>query len=54
MGCDSLELVERRSLRPLGLFTMLRFNKEMAPKLAKSRSRSRSSDRYVSEAVVTQ
>ncbi len=25
--CDDLELVERKSLRPLGLFTMLRFKK---------------------------
>lgn len=54
MGCDSLELVERRSLRPLGLFTMLRFTKEAAPKISKGRSRSRSSDSYISEAVVTQ
>lgn len=54
MGCDTLELVERRSLRPMGLFTMLRFTKEAAPRIAKSRSRSRSSDHYVSEAVVTQ
>lgn len=54
MGCDSLELIERRSLRPLGLFTMLRFTKEAVPKLAKSRSRSHSSERFVSEAVVTQ
>jgi phosphatidylethanolamine/phosphatidyl-N-methylethanolamine N-methyltransferase len=25
--CDDLELVQRKSLRPLGLFTMLRFAK---------------------------
>jgi phosphatidylethanolamine/phosphatidyl-N-methylethanolamine N-methyltransferase len=27
MGCADLELIERRGLRPLGLFTMLRFRK---------------------------
>ena len=27
MGCTDLQLVERRSLRPLGLFTMMRFKK---------------------------
>jgi phosphatidylethanolamine/phosphatidyl-N-methylethanolamine N-methyltransferase len=27
MGCEDLTLVERRGLRPLGLFTMLRFVK---------------------------
>lgn len=54
MGCDGLELIERRSLRPMGLFTMLRFTKEAAPKIAKSRARSRSKDVYISEAVVTQ
>lgn len=27
MGCKELELVERRSLRPFGLFTMMRFHK---------------------------
>ena len=27
MVCDDLELVDRRSLRPLGIFTMLRFSK---------------------------
>jgi phosphatidylethanolamine/phosphatidyl-N-methylethanolamine N-methyltransferase len=36
--CDDLRLAERRSLRPLGLFTMLRFVKEpgfgLAPQLA--------------------
>ena len=26
--CDDLKLVERRSLKPFGLFTMLRFVKE--------------------------
>lgn len=30
MICDDLELVERKSLRPLGLFTMLRFKKREA------------------------
>lgn len=54
MGCDTLELVERRSLRPMGLFTMLRFTKEAAPKIAKSRTRTRSNDIYMPEAVVTQ
>jgi phosphatidylethanolamine/phosphatidyl-N-methylethanolamine N-methyltransferase len=42
--CDDLRLAERRSLRPLGLFTMLRFVKEpgfgLGPQLA-SRARSR-------------
>ena len=28
--CDDLELVERKSLRPLGLFTMMRFAKANA------------------------
>ena len=32
--CDELELVERRSLRPLGLFTMMRFRKAKAAKAA--------------------
>jgi phosphatidylethanolamine/phosphatidyl-N-methylethanolamine N-methyltransferase len=27
MGCGDLELIERRGLRPLGLFTMMRFHK---------------------------
>jgi phosphatidylethanolamine/phosphatidyl-N-methylethanolamine N-methyltransferase len=27
MGCGDLELIERRGLRPLGLFTMMRFRK---------------------------
>jgi phosphatidylethanolamine/phosphatidyl-N-methylethanolamine N-methyltransferase len=27
MGCENLKLVERRSLRPMGLFTMLRFER---------------------------
>ncbi len=54
MGCESLELVERRSLRPLGLFTMLRFTKAAAPKIAKGRSRAMVNDNYVSEAVVSQ
>ena len=31
MGCSDLELVERRSLRPLGLFTMMRFHKKAMP-----------------------
>jgi phosphatidylethanolamine/phosphatidyl-N-methylethanolamine N-methyltransferase len=30
MGCGDLELIERRSLRPLGLFTILRFRKASA------------------------
>ncbi len=30
MVCDDLELVERKSLRPLGLFTMMRFAKTNA------------------------
>src|SRR5262245_65776296 len=42
--CDDLRLAERRSLRPLGLFTMLRFVKEpgfgLGPQLA-SRARGR-------------
>jgi phosphatidylethanolamine/phosphatidyl-N-methylethanolamine N-methyltransferase len=54
MGCENLELVERRSLRPLGLFTMLRFTKAAAPKIAKGRSRAMVSDNYISEAVVSQ
>lgn len=54
MGCDNLELIERRSLRPLGLFTMLRFTKEPAAKLAKSVSRSRSSNVFTNEVVVSQ
>lgn len=28
MGCEDLKLVERKSLRPWGIFTMLRFQKE--------------------------
>jgi hypothetical protein len=27
MVCDDLELIERHRLRPMGLFTMLRFRK---------------------------
>lgn len=54
MGCENLQLIERRSLRPLGLFTMLRFPKEPAPKLALARSRPASRDVYVPEVVVTQ
>ena len=27
MGCESLELIERCRLRPMGVFTMLRFRK---------------------------
>jgi phosphatidylethanolamine/phosphatidyl-N-methylethanolamine N-methyltransferase len=27
MGCENLKLVERRSLRPMGIFTMLRFER---------------------------
>jgi len=38
--CDDLRLAERRSLRPLGLFTMLRFVKEpgfgLIPRMAKA------------------
>ncbi len=30
MVCDDLKLIERRSLRPMGLFTMMRFRKEAA------------------------
>ena len=30
MGCGDLELIERRSLRPLGLFTIMRFRKAAA------------------------
>jgi phosphatidylethanolamine/phosphatidyl-N-methylethanolamine N-methyltransferase len=29
MGCEDLRLVEQRSLRPLGLFTMMRFTKSL-------------------------
>ncbi len=29
MVCDDLRLAERHSLRPLGLFTMMRFSKDM-------------------------
>jgi len=54
MGRDSLQLLERRSLRPLGLFTMLRFTKEPAPKISIARSRSTSHGAYVPEVVVTQ
>lgn len=54
MGCENLELIERRSLRPLGLFTMLRFTKEPVHKVAKSVSRSRSSNVYTNEVVVSQ
>ena len=32
MGCHDLELVERRNLRPLGLFTIMRFRKHAAAK----------------------
>ncbi len=28
MGCDNLKLVERKSLRPWGIFTMMRFRKQ--------------------------
>ena len=52
MGCEGLELIERRSLRPMGLFTMLRFNKGAAPKLSLSRSRSTSREVYQPEVVV--
>ena len=31
MVCEELELMERRALRPIGLFTMLRFAKQAAP-----------------------
>jgi phosphatidylethanolamine/phosphatidyl-N-methylethanolamine N-methyltransferase len=31
MGCGDLELIERRSLRPLGLFTIMRFRKAAPP-----------------------
>ena len=54
MGCENLELIERRSLRPLGLFTMLRFTKEPAAKLAPTISRSRSSSVFTNEVVVSQ
>lgn len=54
MGCENLELIERRSLRPLGLFTMLRFTKEPAAKLAPTVSRSRSSNMFTNEVVVSQ
>jgi phosphatidylethanolamine/phosphatidyl-N-methylethanolamine N-methyltransferase len=43
--CDDLRLVERRPLRPFGLFTMLRFVKEpgfgVAPQAALGTMRSR-------------
>lgn len=54
MGAESLELVERRSLRPLGLFTMLRFTKEAAAKLSVTRSRTKARDVYTNEVAVTQ
>ena len=31
MVCDDLKLIERRSLRPMGLFTMMRFSKRAEP-----------------------
>lgn len=34
MGCGELELIERRSLRPLGLFTIMRFRKARAGQAA--------------------
>jgi phosphatidylethanolamine/phosphatidyl-N-methylethanolamine N-methyltransferase len=50
--CDDLRLAERRSLRPLGLFTMLRFVKEpgfgLGPQLA---SRARRPSRAPARAV---
>ena len=54
MGCESLQLIERRSLRPLGLFTMLRFTKGGAPKLSLARSRAAASENFVPEAVAGQ
>ncbi len=54
MGRENLQLIERRSLRPLGLFTMLRFTKEAAPKVSLARSRSTSREVYAPEVVVTQ
>jgi phosphatidylethanolamine/phosphatidyl-N-methylethanolamine N-methyltransferase len=35
MGCRDLELIERRRLRPLGLFTIMRFRKGAAGPVAK-------------------
>lgn len=32
--CDDLELVEKRGLRPMGLFTMMRFNKAASARVA--------------------
>jgi phosphatidylethanolamine/phosphatidyl-N-methylethanolamine N-methyltransferase len=34
MVCDDLKLIERRPLRPIGLFTMLRFRKADADQAA--------------------
>ena len=53
--CDDLELVERKALRPLGLFTMLRFAKadaarrvsQAAATLLKASTRGRGAPRYL-------
>ncbi len=34
LGCDDLQLLEKRGLRPLGLFTMMRFRKARSAKVA--------------------
>jgi phosphatidylethanolamine/phosphatidyl-N-methylethanolamine N-methyltransferase len=34
MGCGELTLIERRSLRPFGLFTIMRFRKASAEQAA--------------------
>jgi phosphatidylethanolamine/phosphatidyl-N-methylethanolamine N-methyltransferase len=38
MVCDELKLVERRALRPAGLFTMLRFAKQVESELTQRRA----------------
>ena len=34
LGCEDLQLVEKRGLRPWGLFTMMRFRKSRSAKAA--------------------
>jgi phosphatidylethanolamine/phosphatidyl-N-methylethanolamine N-methyltransferase len=45
--CDDLRLVERKSLRPFGLFTMLRFGRGATPPLSKGEPRGRFGARLI-------
>jgi phosphatidylethanolamine/phosphatidyl-N-methylethanolamine N-methyltransferase len=53
--CDDLRLAERRSLRPFGLFTMLRFVKEpgfgLGPRLARLPARTRAASARLPEPI---